>query len=167
MHNESTLISDIKNAGIDPNGTLLIHSSMKSVGTVEGGADTVLNAFIHFMKDGLLLFPTHSWDENSLKDGIYDPKTEPSNVGILPNLFMKKEGAVRSLHPTHSVTAIGKRAVDYTHRDDEVVTPCPWKGCFGGLYDEDAQILFLGVSLKRNTFIHSLENQYVYKTSFR
>ena len=92
MHTKNTLIKDIEHAGIKPNGTLIIHSSMKSLGQVEGGAETVLDVFIEYMKEGLLLFPTHSWSEKNLKDGIYNPKTEPSNVGILPNLFMKRDG---------------------------------------------------------------------------
>jgi len=72
---------------------------------------------------------------------------------------MKKEGVLRSLHPTHSVAALGNRAQDYIKRDEEVFTPCPPTGCFGGLYEEAAQILFLGTSLNKNTYIHSLEEQ--------
>jgi hypothetical protein len=37
---------------------------MKSIGAVDGGADTVLDAFIEHIVldgDGLLLFPTHTW----------------------------------------------------------------------------------------------------------
>lgn len=60
VHTKASLIKDIKEAGIIKNKTLLIHSSMKSIGEVEGGADTVLDAFITYMKEGLLLFPTHS-----------------------------------------------------------------------------------------------------------
>ena len=45
---------------IDQNGTIIVHSSMKSIGEVEGGADTVLDAFSEYMKDGLLVFPTHT-----------------------------------------------------------------------------------------------------------
>ncbi len=157
MHTKDSLIKDIKRAGIKKNGTLLIHSSMKAVGVVEGGADTVLDAFIDYMREGLLLFPTHSWSDNNLRDGIYDPRTEPACVGILPNLFMKRSGAVRSMHPTHSVTAMGNRAQAYVQRDNEVYTPCPRNGCFGGLYDEEAQLLFLGATLKTNTYIHSIE----------
>ena len=56
MHTKNSLIADIKKAGINSTGTLLIHSSMKAIGEVEGGADTVLDAFILYMKDGLLLF---------------------------------------------------------------------------------------------------------------
>ncbi len=157
MYTKDSLISDIKRTGIRKDGTLLIHSSMKAIGQVEGGGDTVLDAFIDYMKEGLLLFPTHSWSDKNLRDGIYDPRTEPACVGILPNLFMKRTGAIRSMHPTHSVTAMGNRAQAYVQRDNEVYTPCPRNGCFGGLYDEEAQLLFLGATLKSNTYIHSLE----------
>lgn len=158
MHTKNTLLKDIEKAGIKHDGTLIIHSSMKSLGQVEGGAKTVLDAFIEYMKEGLLLFPTHSWSEKNLKDGIYNPKTEPSCVGLLPNLFMKRIGAVRSMHPTHSVTAMGSRAKEYTMRDNNnISTPCPRHGCFGGLYDENAQLLFLGTTFTSNTFIHAVE----------
>lgn len=157
MHTKNSLIKDIEQTGIRKNGTLLIHSSMKAVGLVEGGGDTVLDAFIDYMKEGLLLFPTHSWSNENLRDGIYDPKTEASCVGILPNLFMKRAGAIRSMHPTHSVTAMGSMGQSYVLRDSNVRTPCPRNGCFGGLYDEEAQLLFLGATLKTNTFIHSIE----------
>lgn len=163
MHTKESLIKDIEQSGIRKTGTLLIHSSMKAVGEVEGRGDTVLDAFIEYMKEGLLLFPTHSWSDKNLKDCIYDPKTEPACVGILPNLFMKRAEAIRSMHPTHSVTAIGSKAKAYVQRDSDVVrnsdvlTPCPRNGCFAGLYDEEAQLLFLGATLKTNTFIHSVE----------
>lgn len=163
MHTKNTLIKDIEQTGIRKTGTLLIHSSMKAIGEVEGGGDTVLDAFIEYMKEGLLLFPTHSWSDKNLLDGIYDPKTEPACVGILPNLFMKRAEAIRSMHPTHSVTAMGSKAQAYVQRDSDVMrngdvqTPCPRKGCFAGLYDEEAQLLFLGATLKTNTFIHSIE----------
>lgn len=163
MYTKNTLIKDIEQSGIRKTGTLLIHSSMKAIGEVEGGGDTVLDAFIEYMKEGLLLFPTHSWSDKNLQDGIYDPKTEPACVGILPNLFMKRADAIRSMHPTHSVTAIGSMAQAYVQRDSnvlrngDVLTPCPRDGCFGGLYDEEAQLLFLGATLKTNTYIHSIE----------
>jgi aminoglycoside 3-N-acetyltransferase len=159
MYTKDSLIRDMEQTGIRKKGTLLIHSSMKAVGEVEGGADTVLDAFIEYMKEGLLLFPAHSWSENNLSGGIYNPKTEISCVGILPNLFMKREGAIRSMHPTHSVTAMGSRAKAYVQRDNEAYTPCPQNGCFSGLYEENAQLLFLGATLKTNTFIHSIEER--------
>jgi aminoglycoside 3-N-acetyltransferase len=157
MYTKSDLLKAITAIGINPQGTLLVHSSMKAIGEVEGRADTVLDAFIEYMHDGLLIFPTHSWHEKSLVDNIYNPRTEPSCVGLLTNLFLQRKGVVRSLHPTHSVAAIGKEASAYIAGEERFDTPCPRKGCWGKLYDRKAQILFLGCSLKTNTFIHGVE----------
>ena len=62
VYTKNDLIEHIKALGIRSNDTVCIHSSMKAIGEVEGGADTVLDAFIHCLKDGLLIFPTHTWD---------------------------------------------------------------------------------------------------------
>jgi aminoglycoside 3-N-acetyltransferase len=83
--------------------------------------------------------------------------TEPSCVGILTNLFLQRPGVVRSLHPTHSVAAIGEEAAVYVAGEEYVDTPCPRQGCWGRLYDRQAQILFMGAPLYRNTYIHSVE----------
>lgn len=130
---------------------------MKSIGEVEGGADTVLDAFIEYMKPGLLIFPTHTWAQINEKYPIFNPLTEPSCVGVLTNLFLKRPGVVRSLHPTHSVAALGEDADSYIEGEEKWDTPCPRSGCWGRLYDRKAKILFLGCSLKRNTFLHMIE----------
>ena len=157
MHTKDSLIADIKKTGINPRGTLLIHSSMKAVGETEGGGETVIDAFIEYMKDGLLLFPTHSWSEKSNPGGVFDVRNEKSCVGILSNLFMKRKGVSRSLHPTHSISALGKDAEAFIAGEELCDTPCPCNGCWGKLYDLGASILFLGCSLKTNTFIHGVE----------
>jgi aminoglycoside 3-N-acetyltransferase len=48
-------------------------------------------------------------------------------------------------------------AVDYASGEEKSDTPCSRNGCWGKLYDRKAKILFLGCSLKKNTFIHSVE----------
>ncbi len=157
MYTKKDLIKDFKKIGIDPKGTLLVHSSMKAVGEVEGRADTVIDAFMEYMKDGLLIFPTHSWSEDNNQDNIFNPKTEKSCVGILTNIFRKREGVLRSLHPTHSLAAYGKDAEEFIAGEENRKTPCPREGAYGKLYDRNAQILFLGCTLKSNTFIHGVE----------
>ncbi|MCL1878315.1 MAG: AAC(3) family N-acetyltransferase [Defluviitaleaceae bacterium] len=171
MHTKNSLIADLKTAGINPSGTLMIHSSCKSVGVVEGRGDTILDAFIDFMRDGLLIFPTHTWeyvmnegfDENGApvgKNNIFDYETMPSCVGILPNLFLKRPGVIRSMHPTHSVAAIGTKAAEFTDGEEFTQSPCPRNGCHGKLYDRGAQILFLGCELTKNTYLHGVEEWY-------
>lgn len=157
MHTKQSLIEDLCKSGINPKGTLFIHSSMKAVGECENRGDTVIDALIEYMKDGLLILPTHTWSSIGEKNNVYDPLTEPSCVGILSNLLMKRQGVVRSLHPTHSVAAIGKDAVDYIAGEELTSTPCSREGCYGRLIDRKAQILFLGCNLSRNTFLHGVE----------
>lgn len=92
--------------GLNGTETILIHSSMKAIGDVEGGAETVLDAWMEYFKEGLLLLPTHTWKTVNESHPVFDSQKEPSCVGVLTNLFMKREGVVRSLHPTHSMAAL-------------------------------------------------------------
>lgn len=162
MYTKLELLDHLNLMNLNPKGTLLIHSSMKAIGEVEGRAEGVLDVLCEYMKDGLLLFPTHSWDEKNLVDHIFNVKTETSCVGLLSNLFLQREGVIRSLHPTHSVAALGERSKEFVSHDtkildEDMVTPCPRHGCFGSLYDEEAQIMFLGAPLTTNTYIHGVE----------
>lgn len=157
MYKKEDIIKGIIDIGLKPTDTVLIHSSMKAIGEVEGGADTVLDAFMEYLKDGLLILPTHSWDKINDNYNVFNPLAEPSCVGILTNLFMKRPGVMRSWHPTHSVAALGKDAAEYIDGEENYDTPCPRGGCWGRLYDINAKVLFLGCSLKRNTYLHSVE----------
>ncbi len=157
MFTKEELKEQIAALGIQPTDTLLIHSSMKAVGEVEGGADTVLDAFSEYLKEGLLILPTHTWAQMNSEYNVFDVVNEPSCVGILTELFRKRPGVVRSWHPTHSVAALGKDAEEYVQGEEKFDTPCPREGCYGKLYDRRAKILFLGCPLTRNTTIHGVE----------
>lgn len=156
MYRKEDLKSHLAALGIAPADTLLVHSSLKSVGLVDGGADAVLDAFSEAVSGGLLIFPTHTW--NRVSPSVpYDPTETPSCNGALTELFRKRPGVVRSLHPTHSVAALGAGAAAYTAGEEAAGTPCPRNGCWGRLYDWDAKILFLGCGIRYNTFLHSVE----------
>lgn len=157
MYTKEQLMGDLAALAIDPRGTLLVHSSMKAIGPVAGGADTVLDALSAYMAQGLLVLPTHTWRQMNASYTVMDVRKEPSCVGILPTLFMRRPGVVRSLHPTHSVAALGKEAGAYIAGEENSRTPCARAGCWGKLLDRGAQILFLGCSLKCNTFLHGVE----------
>lgn len=157
MYTKQDLITALKDMGIQPNDTLLVHSSMKSIGQVEGGADTVLDALMEYVSEGLLILPTHTWANMSEEHNMFDPAKEPSNVGILTNLFMKRKGVVRSLNPTHSVAAYGKDCKEYTKWEENLTTPCSIGGCYDRLRQRNAKILLLGVNHSRNTYLHCVE----------
>lgn len=157
MYTAKQLTKQLIEMRIDPHGTLLVHSSMKAIGQVQGGADTVLDVLCDYMKDGLLVLPTHTWAQMGPDYTVFDAAKEPSCVGLLTNLFRVRAGVIRSLHPTHSVAALGKEAAAFTQGEEKTRTPCPRNGCWGKLYDRRATILFIGCTLKNNTFLHGVE----------
>lgn len=157
MHTLESLVKQLEQLGIDSQGTLLVHSSLKSMGPVEGGADTVLDAYTAYMKDGLLVLPTHTWSYIKADNPRFYVDQSPSCIGILPELFRNRPGVVRSWHPTHSVAALGQDAVEFTKDDHLIDTPCARGSAWGKLLDRKATILLVGVDLRRNTFIHGVE----------
>ncbi len=157
MYTKEYLIDELHRMGVRPDDTIMIHSSMKSIGEVQGGADTVLDAFMEYFAEGLLLLPTHTWAQMKGDYNVYDPAKEPACVGILPNLFMRRPGVVRSLHPTHSIAAYGKEAEEYVRLDETATTPCPEGGCYDMLRHRGGKVLLIGVTQARNTYIHSID----------
>lgn len=157
MHPKELLLHQLEQMPIQPNGTIIVHSSMKSIGKVVGGADTIIHAFIEYMKDGLLVFPTHTWDTVHAKQPRFYPDSTPSHIGVLTELFRQHPSSIRSLHPTHSVAAIGKDAEEFTTGDERFDTPTARESAWGKLLDRQAKILLIGVGLERNTFIHGIE----------
>jgi aminoglycoside 3-N-acetyltransferase len=157
MHTQESLMEQLRELGIDPDGTLLVHSSFKSIGQVQGGANAVLDALSTYMRNGLLVLPTHTWSYINAENPRFSVTDSPSCVGILPELFRKRPGVIRSWHPTHSVAALGRDAADFTAGDERWDTPCARGSVWGKLLDRKADILLLGVDLRRNTFIHGIE----------
>ena len=156
-YTKADLKHDLAAMGLTGNETILIHSSMKSIGTVEGGADTVLDALMEFFAEGLLLLPTHTWRFINEENRMFDVCRSPCCVGILPELFRQRPGVVRSLHPTHSMAAYGKDAAAYIEGELDANTPCTPGGCYDRLRAAHGKVLLLGVTHARNTFIHSVE----------
>lgn len=157
IHSKDSLKENLREMGLLSSDAIMIHSSMKSIGEVENGADTVVDALMEYFSDGLLMMPTHTWAQMSEDYNVFDPENEPACVGILPNLFMKREGVVRSLHPTHSMAVCGKEAKEYILKEETCTTPCTPGGCWDRLKDVHAKILLVGVNHIKNTYIHSVE----------
>lgn len=157
MYTKNDLIKDLKKLGINETDTVMVHSSLRSVGEIEGGKENVLHALMDVLNDGLLLFPTHTWSTMKEDGQVFDVLETESCVGALTNIARKHPEFKRSNHPTHSVCAWGRDKEIYVTLDDDACTPTPPKGCFGALTERKGKILFLGASLTKNTFVHSVE----------
>ena len=77
MYTKEDLKEYLKAMGLTGKETILVHSSMKSIGEVEGRADTVLDAWIEYFGHGLLLLPTHTWKNINSDSPVYNPKETP------------------------------------------------------------------------------------------
>ena len=159
MYRKEDLKQQLRQMGILPTDTVLIHTSMKAIGQVEGGPDGVLDAFCEYLKDGLLLVPTHTWEEVHQGNPFYDVRTSVPNVGIITQRAAFRKDGVRSLHPTHSMWACGSGAASFVAGEENALSPTPKGYCWDKLADIQAKILLIGVENDKNTFIHSIEER--------
>ena len=131
-----------------------IHSSLKSVGEVEGRGESLLATLIEFFTQdgGMVSFPTHTWNKNML-----DLNRKDTCMGMLSKLALQREDGVRSSNPTHSMVIFGEGAKEYAKWDENIVSSTSPVGCYGKLCDTDGYVLLLGVDQKKNTYIHAVE----------
>lgn len=155
MYTKQNLIENLSAIGVEPTGTLMVHLSYKSIGEVDGRGDTVLDALSEYMNKGLLVLPAHTWD--NAKNPVTDVLHTPTCVGKLTEVFRHRPNVCRSLHPTHSLAALGTDAENFVSGEEKIETPCGKNGAYYRLWERNAQILLLGVNFSRNTFIHGIE----------
>lgn len=156
MHTKDSLIAQLS-AMLPSDATVLMHSSCKSLGQMENGGDTILDALTEYFSRGLVVLPTHTWATVNDRQPVYDVLHTPVCIGLLPELFRKRPGVHRSWHPTHSVAAFGADAEEFVRGDENCPTPCARDSAWGRLYDRDAYVLLVGVELNRMTFFHGVE----------
>jgi len=157
MYTKQDLTAQLAALGVDPGGTLMVHISYKAIGGVEGRGDTVLDALSEYMRAGLLVLPAHTWEQVGVNNPVMDVLHTPSCVGKLTELFRKRPNVCRSLHPTHSLAALGNGAEEFIAGEERIETPCGMGGVYYKLWERDAQILLIGVNFTRNTYIHGVE----------
>jgi aminoglycoside 3-N-acetyltransferase len=153
------LTKDLKELGIKRGDTVIVHSSLSSMGEVKGGAETVISALLYILGDeGTLLFPAFSYS-SVYETHRFSYADTPVCVGKIPETFRHMEGVIRSIHPTHSVAAIGRLARSLTEGHENDRTPMGVNSPYRKLADADALILMLGCSLSSVSYMHALEEE--------
>lgn len=165
-HTRAGLVRGLRDMGILPGDSLFVHSSLRSIGYVEGGAETVIQALQEAVgRNGTLVIPTYYMPGGTihgtceLNDYVFDVQKHGTHMGRIPEVFLKTKGIFRSIHPTHSVSAWGRHARYLTeshHRAPSVFGEgSPWQRI---LEISDAKVLGLGISMGPVTFYHVLED---------
>ncbi|MEE9288441.1 MAG: AAC(3) family N-acetyltransferase [Bacteroidota bacterium] len=113
------LVSAFGQTEVKNGDTIMVHSSYKSLGGVEGGAETVIDAFLELVgPDGSVIFPTfnfQSWTETH----YFDIKETPSAMGIIGELARQRKAAIRTPHPIYSFAVLGNGKEEFLTCDDK------------------------------------------------
>ncbi|NGM70635.1 AAC(3) family N-acetyltransferase [Natronolimnobius sp. AArcel1] len=151
---EAELRGGLRALGLRSGDRVIVHSSLRSLGWVDGGAETVVDALCNVVgADGTVLMPTFT----SGNDGHpFDRKTTPSETGRITEELRTREEAIRSAHPTHSVTALGASAELLT-RDHELLNSLGPGSPMHRLLEDGGSILLLGVDHTSNSSVHIAE----------
>ncbi len=136
---KNEIAAGLRRLGLKKGDAVLLHSSLISLGYVEGGPDAVIDAFLETLgPNGTLMVPVFG------------------ALGILTETLKKRPGAVISPCPRGTVAALGPAAeelcrdhwrADTVHGTD---TPYTRLASLGGY------ICLLGVDQARNTTLHSV-----------
>ncbi len=170
------LRDDLATLGVEPGMTLTVHSSLSAIGWVVGGAPTVVQALLTTIgEDGTLAMPAATphctdpatWSEpqiptpwlDTVRDSlpIFDPRTTPTEMGVIPETFRTWPGTLRSSHPIESVCAHGPLAAEIT-RDHPLAFSEGPGAPFDKLHDLKSWILLLGTGFNRCTALHFAES---------
>jgi aminoglycoside 3-N-acetyltransferase len=154
-----TLLTDT--LGLRAGQTVFVHSSIDQL-SLEFPFYRVLTLLREAVgEEGTLLFPTFPrlGSYEFLKTGqVWDLRKTPSYTGVLTELARRQKAAVRSLHPTKSVVAIGARAMELVSGHSLSPYPFDAESPYRRLVGVDARIIGLGVQTRNLTFVHTVDD---------
>jgi aminoglycoside 3-N-acetyltransferase len=155
MVTKTELTTNFTAIGLRSGDTVLVHSAYKSLGGVEGGPQTVIDALLELLTpEGTLIMPTFNFDFN--EGAPWDVRTTPSKMGILTELVRLDPRARRVFHPFYSFAIIGKYADELTR--ERYKSSYERKSVFGRLRDLDGKIMIIGLDYTQSfTFVHHVE----------
>ena len=155
------LKQDLYELGIRKGDAVVMHSSYRSMGGLEGGIRTFVDAMMSVLGDtGTLIAPTLSFKFVTADNPVFDYINTPSGVGAIGEYIRCMDGVRRSIHPTHSCACYGYKQDWYAQGHENDRTPVGKNSPFHKLYEDGGKVLMLGCSLKPNTSFHGIEEEF-------
>lgn len=152
------LKQDLRMLGLRKGDSVLIHSSYKSMGGLEGGIETFVDAVLSVIGDsGTLIAPTLTFRDVTEENPVFDYVNTPSCVGAISEFIRHIDGAVRSIHPTHSCAAFGAKQDWFVRGHENDRTPVGQNSPFFKLKEDGGKVLMLGCKTGSNTSMHGVE----------
>ena len=171
-----SLYDDLQSLSVAPGCLLLVHSSLSALGWVCGREVAVVEALSRAVgEDGTLVMPAHSSDVSDpahwsnppvpeswwpiIREQMppYDPRRTPTRgMGVIAECFRNAPGVLRSDHPQDSFAARGPLA-DAILANHALPCSLGENSPLARLYENDAQVVLLGVGHDSNTSLHLAE----------
>jgi aminoglycoside 3-N-acetyltransferase len=162
-YSAATLIEELRRLGIRSGDTVLVHSAYGPMLGFQGSPSDLIQAFQgavgpegHLLMVSLPYLSSTSAYLKSYKP--FDVRRTPSRMGLISETFRRMPGVKRSLHPTHSVLAIGPKADWMVAGHEACHYPCGQGSPFEHFLELNGKVLFFGVSEFHFTFHHYLED---------
>jgi aminoglycoside 3-N-acetyltransferase len=164
------LVKAFQEVGISRSQPVLVHASLRSIGEVRGGAETVLGALLGLSKGimapaftyNTMLVPETGPEDNAITYGSRrdlnrmaeffrpDMPCDPM-MGILSEILRQNPASRRSTHPILSFTGINVEDALQAQELDAPLAPVHMLG------EQDGVVLLIGVDHTVNTTIHYAE----------
>jgi aminoglycoside 3-N-acetyltransferase len=147
--------------GLRPGDVALVHSSTDYL-RLAFSSFRLLDLLLETVgEQGTLLFPTYPKYPSAefLQRGeVFDVRKTGSYTGLLTELARRHPTAVRSLHPTKSVCAIGPLAEELTAEHPKSPYPYGAASPYYKLVPHHGKIIGLGVTTERLSFAHCADD---------
>jgi aminoglycoside 3-N-acetyltransferase len=153
----------LRAAGVCESDTLLVHSNFKPDSGFQGGPLDIVNALLELVGErGNLLMvsiPFRGTAYDYLSQGkVFNVNKTISMMGLITEMFRRRKGTLRSLHPTHPVLAYGKDARWLVADHERCLYPCGPGSPFEKFRQLKGKLLFFDVSFRSITFFHYVED---------
>lgn len=160
VYTKNDILKQLSDMNAPRDSIVIVHSSLRLVGRVDGGAITLLDALIEYFtaEGGLLCVSTHTW--GNLKNEITLDMSDPATcLGAFSDIAAADPRCIRSQNPTHSMAIFGDRArtEEFIRHERSVSSGTDPISCYGKLYREGGYVLLIGVSHNKNTYLHCVE----------
>jgi aminoglycoside 3-N-acetyltransferase len=155
------LLSDM---GVSAGDCVLMHSSFRPTNGFQGNPQDIIDVVLDLIGlRGTLVMMSMAYGSSTKQHlsgrPIFDVRRTPSCMGILTELFRRRQGVLRSLSPTHPVVALGGKAAWIVEGHDCCLYPCGPGSPFQKMLELDAKMLFFDLPFDGFTFVHYIEHQ--------